>query len=124
MEKAGRTLLKIVPVEVEVVVADSWAEKLHLPLIPRHLLLIYYQSILGLAGDYTKIDLIAILECGHYGLEGTFLRTVPKPREIGHGYEYSQSNLIFIISERIPSIPIASVKMTNTPQLQFFFEIT
>jgi DNA polymerase I-like protein with 3'-5' exonuclease and polymerase domains len=27
MEEAGRTLLKIVPVEAEVVIADSWAEK-------------------------------------------------------------------------------------------------
>jgi DNA polymerase I-like protein with 3'-5' exonuclease and polymerase domains len=27
MEEAGRALLKIAPVEVEVIVADSWAEK-------------------------------------------------------------------------------------------------
>jgi len=27
MEEAGRTLLKIAPVEAEVVVVDSWAEK-------------------------------------------------------------------------------------------------
>jgi DNA polymerase I-like protein with 3'-5' exonuclease and polymerase domains len=27
MEEAGRSFLKVVPVEVEVVVADSWAEK-------------------------------------------------------------------------------------------------
>jgi DNA polymerase I-like protein with 3'-5' exonuclease and polymerase domains len=27
MEEAGRVLLKIVPVDAEVVVADSWAEK-------------------------------------------------------------------------------------------------
>jgi hypothetical protein len=27
MKEAGRSLLKIVPVEAEVVVADSWAEK-------------------------------------------------------------------------------------------------
>jgi len=27
MEEAGRTLLKIVPVKAEVVIANSWAEK-------------------------------------------------------------------------------------------------
>jgi hypothetical protein len=27
MEKAGRALLKIVPVETEVVIGDSWAER-------------------------------------------------------------------------------------------------
>jgi len=27
MEEAGRALLKVVPVEAEVVIADSWAEK-------------------------------------------------------------------------------------------------
>lgn len=27
MEKAGRALLKIVPVEAEMVIVDSWAEK-------------------------------------------------------------------------------------------------
>ena len=32
MEEAGRTLLKIVPVEAEVVIANSWAEKLPLVL--------------------------------------------------------------------------------------------
>jgi DNA polymerase I-like protein with 3'-5' exonuclease and polymerase domains len=27
MEEAGRSFLKVVPVEAEVVIADSWAEK-------------------------------------------------------------------------------------------------
>jgi hypothetical protein len=30
MEEAGRAVLKIVPVKVEVVIANSWAEKSHL----------------------------------------------------------------------------------------------
>jgi len=30
MEEAGEALLRIAPVEAEVVIADSWAEKWHL----------------------------------------------------------------------------------------------
>ena len=53
MEEAGRSFLKVVPVEAEVVIANSWAEKRHRLLTLRYLPLIYYQSILWLAGDIT-----------------------------------------------------------------------
>jgi DNA polymerase I-like protein with 3'-5' exonuclease and polymerase domains len=35
MEEAGRSFLKVVPVEAEVAIADSWAEKSHLLLKSR-----------------------------------------------------------------------------------------